>query len=81
MSNGNFLLNPLHWKNAQFDERFILHRYKSTRLAVLAGCLVILALFTYYGVARKTVRWDLFAIALAMAVTKLCAMAYYQRRE
>jgi len=66
---------------SQFDERFVMHRYKSTRLAVLAACVVILALFTYDGFARHIVRWDLFAIALAMAVTKLCAMAYYQRKE
>jgi hypothetical protein len=79
VSRGNLLLNLFRWKDEAFDERFIMHRFKSTRLAVLVGAVVILAFFTYDGVVHKVIRWDLFAVSLSMAVTKLCAMAYYRR--
>jgi hypothetical protein len=79
VSYGKFFMNLFKWKDEAFDERFIMHRFKSTRLAVLVGVVVILALFTYNAVAHKVIRWDLFAITLAIAVTKVCAMAYYRR--
>jgi len=72
-------MNVFKWKDGAFDERFIMHRFKSTRLAVLVGFVVILALFTYNAVVHNVIRWDLFVIAMAMAVTKLGAMAYYRR--
>jgi hypothetical protein len=80
MRAGGFFANFSGGKqDAMLDERFILHRFKSTRLAVLAGTVTILALFTYHAVADKTIRWDLFSILAAMAVVKICAMLYYRR--
>ncbi len=61
------------------DERFIMHRFKATRLAVLVGMAMMAALFFYGILARGVVRWDLFVIILAMAVTKVCALLHYRR--
>jgi hypothetical protein len=61
------------------DERFIMHRFKSTRFAVLVGTILIFAVFTYHIVKNNVIRWDLFIIILAMAVAKVAAMIYYRR--
>lgn len=80
MAPGGWLLNIFRWKqDDMLDERFVMHRYKSTRLAVLAGLLLLLVFFTYDAVEKDIVRWDLFAVSAAMAVVKVCAMIYYRR--
>lgn len=64
---------------ALVDERFIVHRFKATRLAVAVGLALMAALFFHEAFARDRIRWDLLVIILAMAVTKVCALLYYQR--
>lgn len=61
------------------DERAIFHRYKATRLAVLAGVLVIFVWFQYDFFANDTVRWDFLIILTVMAVVKLIARFYYKK--
>ena len=61
------------------DERFVMHRYKATRLAMMVGVVLMFAYFTYEVVTERKIRWDLFAVMCAMAVTKVVAMAYYRR--
>jgi hypothetical protein len=79
MAAGGFA-NLFRWKqDPMLDERFIMHRFKSTRLAVLAGTVMIFSLFTYHMVVHKAIRWDLFSILAAMAVVKVGAMLYYHR--
>jgi hypothetical protein len=58
------------------DERFLLHRLKSSRfsLAVTAGALV--GLQVYSAVVTNEIRWDLVVIIEVMAVSKLAAMIY-----
>jgi hypothetical protein len=60
------------------DERFILHRYYATRLAMVVGILLITGWFCYELVANQHLRWDLVIIAGAMAITKVLAMIYYR---
>lgn len=80
MGAGGFFASLFGWKrDAALDERFVMHRFKSTRLAVLAGTVMILALFTYHAVVNDTIRWDLFSVIAAMAVVKICAMLYYRK--
>jgi len=80
MGAGGFFANFFGWKqDTPLDERFVMHRFKSTRLAVLAGTVMILALFTYHAVVNDTIRWDLFSVIAAMAVVKICAMLYYHK--
>lgn len=58
------------------DERFIMHRYLSTRMAMIVGFILIVAWFNYELVFNHSVHWDLAIIAGVMAATKLLAMAY-----
>ena len=61
------------------DERFIMHRFKATRLALMVGMIAMVGVFIFELLGRATIRWDLLGILVVMAVTKLCAMFYYQR--
>ena len=58
------------------DERFTMHRYHSTRVAMIVGIILIVGWFNYDLLVNHLVRWDLAIIAGAMAVAKLVAMAY-----
>ncbi len=80
MPSGGFFSSLFERKrDAVLDERFILHRFKSTRLAVLIGMIMMFVLFTYHVVVNKTIRWDLFSVPLTMAVVKVGAMLYYRK--
>ena len=61
------------------DERFIMHRFKATRFAVVVGIVLMFAFFTYDLVTTKVIRWDLFAIMFAMAFAKVGAMIYFKK--
>ena len=63
------------------DERAIYHRYKATRLAVLAGSLVIFGWFQYDFFVKETIRWDFLIILGVMAVVKLVARFYLQKKN
>lgn len=58
------------------DERFIMHRYHSTRISMIVGLGLIVAWFNYELIVNHTLRWDLALIVGVMAVTKLLVMAY-----
>jgi len=60
------------------DERFLMHRLKSTSLAAVTGG-VSLGVWTWYEhIVNHTIRRDLWVILGIMAVTKLSAMIYYR---
>jgi hypothetical protein len=61
------------------DERFIMHRYKATRLSVAVGVILMAGYFFYEFVAHRLIRWDLFVIMASMAVVKVVAMLYLRR--
>jgi hypothetical protein len=61
-----------------FDERFVMHRLKSTRLAAVVGLVMIVGWFAYEAFAHDVYYWHLLVIGTAMAVSKLAAMAYYR---
>ena len=63
------------------DERFLMHRLKSTSLAGVCGALLAVGLFAYHYYGNDVWRWDLFAVATTMAVIKLAAMAWYRLRD
>ena len=63
------------------DERFLMHRLKSTSLAGVCGALLAVGLFTYHYYGNDVWRWDLFAVAATMAVIKLAAMAWYRMTD
>jgi hypothetical protein len=63
------------------DERFIAHRYQSSRLALGIGMLVTVAWFIADLIVNDHVRGDLAIIAGSMALTKIVAMVYYRVTE
>ena len=60
------------------DERFMLHRLKSTSLAGVIGGVVAVGLWAYHYYAEHVWSWDPFAVAIAMVGVKLAAMAWYR---
>jgi hypothetical protein len=66
------------FSDVDVDERFIMHRYKSTRIAMTVGMVLIVGWFTYEMLANDVARWDLFLILAAMALTKVSAMIYFR---
>ena len=60
------------------DERFKLHRFYSTRIAVLIGAVLMGGWFYYDLFVNGTIRWDFFVVLSAMAVSKIAAMIYYR---
>ena len=63
------------------DERFIMHRYYSTRISMIVGISLIVIWFNYELLVNDRLRWDLAIIAGVMAVTKVVAMLYYRTTQ
>ena len=63
------------------DERFVMHRYYSTRLATIVGTLLMVLWFNYEYFAHHILRMDLFIIMVVMALVKVGAMLYYSRTQ
>ena len=61
------------------DERYLMHRLKSTSLAgVIAAVLMgVSVLYQFY--TKGVLRYDLFGILIVMAIVKLVAMLYFRR--
>lgn len=59
------------------DERFIMHRYYSTRLSMIVGIVLIVIWFNYELLVNQHLRLDLAVIAGAIAITKIMAMVYF----
>jgi hypothetical protein len=61
-----------------FDERFLMHRLRSTSIAgVTAGVLAMLLWFCHFVFEHRW-NWELFSIGLTMAVIKQGLMAWYR---
>lgn len=58
------------------DERFIMHRYYSTRFSMIVGMVLIVAWFSYELIANQILRLDLAIIVVAIAVSKILVMVY-----
>ena len=58
------------------DERFIMHRYQSTRLATLVGVVLMGAWTNWELFVNHVLRWDLLIILAAIATVKVGAMLY-----
>ena len=63
------------------DERYSLHRYKSTSHAAMVAALGMGGLFFYELLVNKEIRYDLQIILTAMAVTKVAFLIYYRRTD
>jgi len=72
------MLNNLFSKWFVVDERFVMHRYISTRWAVIVGVVLMAIWVNYEFIINDTLRIDLIIILLAMFVTKVVVMIYYR---
>ena len=62
----------------QIDERFLMHRLRSTSLAAMAGGALALGLFLYHYWFQHVWNWELLAVGVIMAVIKQASMAWYR---
>jgi hypothetical protein len=72
------MLNNLFSKWFVVDERFVMHRYISTRWAVIVGVVLMAIWVNYEFIINDTLRIDLIIILLSMLVTKVAVMIYYR---
>jgi hypothetical protein len=59
------------------DERFLVHRLRSTSIGGMAGAVVAAMLYGYQYLVHHDVHWDLIVVIGAMAAVKLALMAWY----
>jgi len=64
-----------------FDERAILHRYKSTSYAGVACALMVVGRFAWEYYGNGIMRRDLLVIGAATAVIKMGFMIWYRLRD
>ncbi|MGZ7078682.1 MAG: hypothetical protein ACXVJT_04620 [Thermoanaerobaculia bacterium] len=60
------------------DERFFMHRLRSTSIGGLTGMVLAAAFFFYHLFAEHTIRWDMFAIVATAAVVKMSVLIWYR---
>jgi hypothetical protein len=63
------------------DERFLMHRLKSTSLAGIVGALVAVGLWSYRYYIDHVWSWDLFVVVTTVVVVKVAAMAWYRLKD
>ncbi|NQT27768.1 hypothetical protein HQ585_20595 [candidate division KSB1 bacterium] len=61
------------------DERYFIHRLKSTSLAGIVAAVLMGASCLYQLYVKGVFRYDLFGILIIMAAVKLGAMFYFRR--
>ena len=59
------------------DERFLMHRLRSTSHAGLSAVLVAAGFF-FYALSSNVIRWDYFAIVAVAAAVKIASLVYYR---
>ncbi len=60
------------------DERFFMHRLRSTSIGGLAATLLAAAFFFYHLLAQHNIRWDMFSIVATAAVVKMSVLIWYR---
>ena len=59
------------------DERFLMHRLKSSSAAGIAAAVLAVVLFEYRLLRHHVWDWTLLAIGLAFVAVKLALMTWY----
>jgi uncharacterized membrane protein len=63
------------------DERFLMHRLKSTSIAGVVAGTVAMALFAYRYYTAQVWSWDLLSVGLTMAVVKWSLMLWFRWKD
>jgi hypothetical protein len=64
-----------------FDERFLVHRLRSTSMAGITAGAGSLLLFEYRYFVNHTVNWDLLAVGCTFVAVKLALMTWYSVKD
>jgi hypothetical protein len=65
----------------EIDERFLMHRLRSTSLAGVIGTLLAAGLWSWRYYVDHVWSWDLFAVVVTVAVVKVTAMVWFRLRD
>jgi hypothetical protein len=68
-------------RERMLDERFVVHRYKSTSYAGSAVAVALGGLSLYDYFVHGRFRWDLFGLLCLMVVVKLGCMTWFRLRD
>ena len=60
------------------DERFLMHRLRSTSVAAVVGGVSAIGLFAYRYYFDHFWSWDLLAVGLVIVVTKWAFLIWYR---
>jgi hypothetical protein len=63
------------------DERFLMHRLRSTSAGGVAGGTLAMLLFAFQFYRNHVWRWDLLSVGLTMVVVKLSLLFWYRRNH
>ena len=61
-----------------FDERFLMHRLRSTSTAGMSGGALAILLFAWRYYVDHLWSWDLFAVAVTVVTIKVALMLWYR---
>jgi hypothetical protein len=63
------------------DERFFMHRLRSTSIGGLAGVMLAAAFFFYHLFVDHLIQWEFFAIVATVAVVKFSVLIWYRLND
>ena len=63
------------------DERFLMHRLRSTRWAAIVGSVAMGVFMIYELIVRGTLSWHMLVVIGAMGITKWVTMLYYHKSD
>jgi hypothetical protein len=63
------------------DERFLMHRLRSTSVGGIAGGTLAMGLFAYHYYHDHVWSWELLSIGLTIAGVKWGVMLWYRLRD
>ena len=74
-------MNPFSFFRNNVDERFLLHRYKSTSHAGITAALIMGGWFFYDQIVNGVIRMDFLILLSAMAAVKVVFMTFYHMKD
>jgi hypothetical protein len=64
--------------SAEIDERFLAHRYRASRFALIMGVITLGYFILYDFFVHDVIRTDLWIVVGVIAVSKIGAMAFFR---
>lgn len=63
------------------DERFRMHRLRSTSIGGICGMLVAAYFFFYHLLAQHIINWELFAVVMTTGLVKIAVVIWYRMHD